>query len=49
MKELKLNWKISQLYVTLMSDFDKTFVLALYYFFSENKIMIDKYVNFKYM
>ena len=27
---LKLSWKIFQLYVTLMNDFDKTFVFAYY-------------------
>ena len=40
---------MSQLYVTLMNDFDKTFKLAFYYFFLKNKIVIKNYVNFKYM
>ena len=40
---------MSQLYVMLMNDFDKTFVLAFYYFFFENKIVIKNYVNFKYI
>ena len=35
---LKFNCKISQLYIALLNDFDKTFVFALHNSFSENKI-----------
>ena len=39
---LKLNCKISQLYVTLMNDFDKTFVLAFYNSLLNIKLNGDK-------
>ena len=39
---IKLNFKISQIYVTLINDFDKTFVLAFYNSFLRIKLNCDK-------
>ena len=39
---LKLNCKIPQLYVVLINDFDKTFVLGFYNSFLKIKLSFDK-------